>query len=385
MKIAGIISEFNPFHNGHKYIIDKIKAENDCVIAVMSGNFVQRGEPAIIEKHKRAKAALLSGVDMVIELPSPWSSSFAENFAFGAVSLLKEAKVGTIYFGSECDDIEALKAIADADFSVNIDQQNGETFAKARENAIKELLGDNYSEILKGANDNLGIEYLKASKKLSFNVKFKTIKRVFASHDSAETGSNICSASLLRENIDSSLFLAQYTPIEAFKIFLEEITNSKVYDEEKYSTAAISYLRRKDDFSSIPDISEGLDMKLKKEISAAENLNQLFELIKSKRYTLARIRRLVLSAFLDQENYWSLKTVPYINILGFSNVGEQALKLISKSSNIPLVFSGKANPPLDTEAQMLFNKECERNDVYASLLKSPYPCGLDYSEGLIKI
>ena len=385
MKIAGIISEFNPFHNGHKYIIDKIKSENDCVITIMSGNFVQRGEPAIIEKHKRAKAALLSGVDMVIELPSPWSASFAENFAFGAISLLREAQVCSIYFGSECNDIAALKKIADSELTLKIDQQNGETFAKARENAINNNLGYKYSEVLKGANDNLGIEYIKAAKKLDFNVEFKAIKRVFASHDSAETGSNICSASLLRENIDSSLFLAQYTPLEAFKLFLEEITNGRILDAEKYSNAVISYLRRKENFSNIPDVSEGLDMKLKKEISSAENLNQLLELIKSKRYTLARIRRLVLSAFLDQENYWCLKSVPYINVLGFTSIGEQALKQIAKTTDVPFVFSGKANPALDTEAEMLFNKECERNDIYASLLKSPYPCGLDFSEGLIKI
>ena len=100
MNIAGIISEFNPFHNGHKYIVDKIKNENDCLIAVMSGNYVQRGEPAIISKFVRAQAALKNGVDLVVELPSPWSASFAQNFAYGAISCLKELQIDTLYFGS---------------------------------------------------------------------------------------------------------------------------------------------------------------------------------------------------------------------------------------------------------------------------------------------
>ncbi len=385
MKIAGIISEFNPFHNGHKYIIDKIKSKNDCVIAVMSGNYVQRGEPAVIEKHVRVRAALLSGVDLVIELPSPWSSSFAENFSIGAVSVLKETNVDSIYFGSECGNIDALKTIVEKDSEIKIEQKKDETFAKARERELEKALGEKYSKILSGSNDNLGIEYIKAANKLNFNPEFKAIKRIHAKHDSKETSSSICSASLIRENIDSSLFLAQYTPIESFKLYLDEISNGRILDIEKYSNAVISHLRRQNDFSNLPDISEGLDMKLKKEIANAENLDDLMEAIKSKRYTLARIRRLILSAFLEQTDFWCLKSVPYLNILGMSSIGEIALKSIAKSATVPLYVSGKTSSKPNEDVEILFNQEAKRNDIYASLLKRPYPCGLDYTVGIIKI
>ncbi len=385
MKIAGIICEFNPFHNGHKYIIDKIREENDCLICVMSGNFVQRGEPALFPKHTRANAALSSGADLVIELPSPWSASFAENFALGAISLLKEAGINTLYFGSESGSIDKLMKIAEIDKSLKIKDSKDLTYAKLREHAIKDALGKEFSDILRGANDILGIEYIKAAKKLSANFKIKTIKRISATHDSTEASDGICSASFIRENIENPAFLREYTPPFCYKIYSDEISKGSIIDAQKYSDSAISYLRRLNDFSRLPDISEGLDMKLKKELSAARTLEELQASVKSKRYTLSRIRRIILSAFLNIDNSYCGKTVPYINILGMTKSGERALKNISKCSSLPLIFSGKSSSPLDKEVEMLFNDECTRNDIYASLLKKASPCGLDFTEGIIKL
>ena len=383
MNIAGIISEFNPFHNGHKYIVDKIKNENDCLIAVMSGNYVQRGEPAIISKFVRAQAALKNGVDLVVELPSPWSASFAQNFAYGAVSCLKELQIDTLYFGSETDSVEYLSKIADMDENLSIETSKCETYAKTRQEAIRKHLGKKYADVLMGANDNLGIEYIKASRLLGCKFDIKTVKRIGAGHDSNITDGNICSASNIRKNFNETEII-NFTPENTHDLIIDCIESGCILNKNKFSTAVISYLRRKKDFSSLPDISEGIENKLLKEIKTAKHYEELLCAVKSKRYTLARIRRLILSAFLDIDRSYVLKPVPYLNILGMTQVGEQVLKNCAKESTLPLIISSKSSKPLDNQAEVLLNKEYVRNDIFSSLLCNPLPCGTDYTNGIIK-
>ena len=205
MSAVGIIAEFNPLHTGHKRLIDYAKTLGDTIACVISGNFVQRGDVAIISKQQRAKFALLCGVDIVAELPVLWSMSTAQNFALGGVWQLYNLGCQKIVFGSECGDIDALINAADVLNSdgffekVSEKAKSGVTFAVAREQAAAELGVD--ISLLQNANDNLGIEYISAAKKLNLPIEFHCLKRLGAMHDSREIVGGFVSASLIREEL----------------------------------------------------------------------------------------------------------------------------------------------------------------------------------------
>jgi len=207
--IGGLICEFNPLHNGHKYILDKIKEECQYTVCVMSGNFVQRGDAAIIDKWNRAECALKLGADLVIELPVWNSVSTAEKFAFTGVHLLHSLGcVDKIYFGSECGDADKLKTAAkltvDSEINALIreNKNDGATFAKVRENAVKKLYGEEISGLFKESNNILGIEYIKALNKLESNIEPLTIKRYKAGHNEGIV-ENFASATKIRELIST--------------------------------------------------------------------------------------------------------------------------------------------------------------------------------------
>lgn len=387
MQICGIVAEFNPFHNGHQYIINKIKASDNCILSVMSGNYVQRGEPSQFSKFLRTKAALECGVDLVVELPSPWSSSCAQNFSYGAISILKNCGINKLYFGSEIGNIEVLRNIAQEDRHLKLSEsqlKSGKTFAQLRQSALSEILGTNCDAILKGSNNNLGIEYLKAMLDLECKFEAETISRCGTHHDSHHTSGDICSASYLRELIESDSSIDDFIPCNVSELYNEAINEGKYTDYSFYRRTAFSSLRRFENFEFLPDISEGIEMKLLKELRNANSYEELMNSVKSKRYTLARIRRLLLSAYLNLDSEWFLKEVPYINVLGFTPKGEAALKQIAEVSKVPIVVSCKPNRTLTSKAQKLLNDECLRNDLYMSLLFSPSPCGSDHTNGLIK-
>ncbi len=387
MQICGIVAEFNPFHNGHSYIINKIKDENNCVLAVMSGNYVQRGEPALFDKFTRTKAALSEGVDLVIELPSPWACSCAQNFSFGAVSLLKECKVDKIAFGSELGNSKLLTEIAKTDLDLKIDKtslKSGQTYAQIRQKLLCDLLGKECEDVLEGANNNLGIEYIKSCILQNFSPVIETIERSGATHDSLQTCDNIASATYLRKQINNGIFPISFIPESGVLLYENCINTGKFLDYKLFQKLTITQLRRINDFSKLPDISEGLDNKIKNEIRNTGTYQELLEAIKSKRYTLARIRRIILAAFLDIDSQYFLKPVPYINVLGFSKKGEIALKQIANTTSLPIIISCKASKTLDNETEILLNNECRRNDIYMSMLYTPEPCGSDYTNGIIK-
>lgn len=383
MKASGIIAEFNPFHNGHKYIIDSAKKNCDCVVTVISGNFVQRGSPAYFSKFARAKAAIENGADLVIELPSPWSASFAQNFAIGAVSILKELNVDNIVFGCENDELQKLKAIANND-NFDFNKNFNGTFATARQQAIEKSLGKEYAKLLSTPNNNLAVEYIKAANALDFKTEFSAIKRIGTEHDSDEISGNIASASKIREIFANNNDAKNFIPKNANEIYKTAIENGEYISQEKFSGTIISQLRKFNAFENLPELSEGIENRLQKAITSARDYDSLLDLIKTKRYTLARIRRLVLAAFLELDSTWLHKPVPYLNILGFSKNGESYLREISNYINAPLIFSMKANKPLDKATELLLNKECERNDVYMSLLHNALPCKSDYTYGILK-
>ena len=386
MAVTGIIAEFNPLHSGHKYIIDAVKSRGDTVICVISGNFVQRGDAAIVSKSIRAKSALLCGADIVAELPVLWSMSTAQNFALGGVWQLYNLGCEKIVFGSESGDIEALKSTADTllsdEFSALATKklESGITYAAAREQAAMELGVD--FKLLRSPNDNLGIEYIIAAKRLNLPLEFECVKRQGAAHDSREIGSGFVSASFMREKmLEGEIgYCERFMPQE-----IRTLINSKdIADIKRLENAILYSLRTKsmDELKSLPDISEGLENKLQFSARVATSLDELYNAIKTKRYTLARVRRLVLSAFLGFNNEFFMRTPPYVRVLGFNKSGEAHLrKLVSL---IPVIMRANEIKALDCDAQKVFDHECRATDIYSLCFDTPLECGGEFKMKLLK-
>ena len=379
----GIIAEFNPLHTGHCYLINEAK-KLGTVIAVISGNFVQRGDIAIAEKRIRAAAALRCGADAVLELPVSYSLSTAQNFALGGVSALYAAGCDTLMFGSECGDtaalLEAANALSGDEYKSRLAENlaTGMTFAAARERAA-----GLENSILSGPNNNLAVEYILAARSIGADFKFVTVKRVGQAHDSLEKGKFV-SASLLRQKMlcGETDFYREYIPKEAWDLFVYE----NFADIRRIETAVLSVLRLKTEkeLKSLPDISEGIENKLFSAIRLATSLDGLYNTVKVKRYTHARIRRLALSSFIGLDNSFFMKLPPYIRVLGFNKKGEEHLKKQMRSSFIPLVMRVSDIKNLSDEANRMFADECRATDLYSLALPKALPCGGEYTAKIIK-
>lgn len=382
MSTVGIIAEYNPLHKGHEYLISEAK-KLGRVVSIISGNFVQRGDTAIVSKEIRANSALISGVDLVAELPVLWSMSTAQNFAIGGVSAAVGLGCDILIFGSEIGEIEPLLKIADIltsnDFSqlLNNYLADGITFALARQKACEDLGAE--KEILNKPNNNLGIEYIVAAKKLGVSIKFKTVKRKGACHDSSKI-EEFVSSSLLREKLLSGNkeFCKEYIN----KKILETLNDDSLSDIKRIESGILSSLRMKtkEELAMLPDLSEGVENKLYSAIKLATDINSLYNTIKVKRYPLARVRRLVLSAFLGFDNAYFLKPLPYIRVLGFNKNGESILKIATRNSEIPIIT--KVNEIKDTK---VFKTESLATDIYNLSLKKPQKCGDEYTYKLITL
>ncbi|MBQ8861082.1 MAG: nucleotidyltransferase family protein [Ruminococcus sp.] len=365
MRIACVICEFNPFHNGHKYLIDRIKSEYaDCVIAIMSGNFVQRGDVAIVDKYQRAETALKNGCDLVVELPTVFALSSAEHFAKGGVAIADALNSDILCFGAEYDNIETLKAIAEAtetdDFKAKLKEHlaNGEYYPKAVYNSVANLLGNKTAEILNGANNTLAIEYIKALNKTSISPI--AIKRKGASHDSNVTFENIASATHIRNLIRENKNFNFYT-----ESIIEYFTHIN-----KLETAILYKLKTmsKNEIENLPDVSEGLHNRIFECARNSNSLEELFDSLKTKRYTLARLRRIVIYALLgitkDDMNNDSL----YIRVLGMNDKGSKLLK----NSKLPLVckFPQDYNA-LNKRAKRMLDIDLKSGEVFSLSVSDP--------------
>lgn len=387
MDVLGIIAEFNPLHNGHKYLINEAK-KHGFVVCTISGNFVQRGDTAFYEKRLRTQAALSSGADLVIELPVCYSMSTAQNFALGGVSMLSAIGCNTLMFGSECGDTDSLIKTADVLCSQNFKDtlpeflKNGTTFASARQKAAEKCGAP--KNILNGANNNLAIEYIIAARNIGAKMNFKTVKRLGAMHDSSKLNEEFASASALREKIKTDGFecCKKHFPKETHALF----ENTEYSDIYRLETAILSSLRAKSktEFSALPDLSEGVENKLYSQIKTATSLDNLYESLKVKRYTLARIRRLVLSAFLGVDNRLFLKTPPYMRVLGFNKNGEEILRQNKANSQIPVILRVNEIENLGDDAKYMFETENRATDLYALSFKNPLSCGIEYNSKLLK-
>ena len=349
MQISGIISEYNPFHNGHKYQIEQTKLNGAThIVAVMSSNIVQRGDISIIDKHKRALCAVNSGVDLVIELPVPYSCSSAEIFAKSGVDILnKIGVVDKISFGSEIGDIELLKkcALASLDISENENVSKLISEGISYPSAISQIIAENYDEsianIFNEPNNTLGIEYIKALITSKSSIKPITIKRKSVAHDSFNANDNFASASMIRNNVVSNSKFENFLPEktnEILKVCTENGEVSNIKNIEKVILFKIATMT-KQEFANITDISGGLDDRL---ISIAKSSNTLEEFLanaKTKCYTLARIRRVIMHTVLGIKKSDLLIPPQYARILAFNEKGREILAQMKVKSQIPFSTS----------------------------------------------
>ena len=334
--IYGLVSEFNPFHNGHKWLIDKVKTENDTFVTVMSSSFVQRGDISIISKMDRTFASLKNGVDLVLELPSVYSLSSAEDFGKSSIEILKATNIiDKVVFGSECGDIDLLKkgisALKDENVQslIKENMDKGVTYPKAIHNSISELYSDDIANLFDGANNILGMEYLKSLE--NSNITAITFSRKGAGHNDEFSSGDFASGSFIRENYSNrELYTPEYPITDTAKI--ENIEKIILY---KLSSMTENELR------NIPDVHEGFENRIIKAVQNTNNFNELCEKLKTKRYTMSRIRRIICRAILGIDNSVKEISVPYIRVLGFTEKGSKLLKEIKENGTLPLITNVK--------------------------------------------
>lgn len=404
-KILAIVAEYNPFHNGHLYHLQKSKKElnPDYSICVMSGNFCERGDTSIIDKWSKAEAALKCGFDLVIELPVLYSTSSAENFAEGALKILDAFGNNVILsFGSECGDLSILNNIANIlcdepkEFTTILTHElsKGLSYPKARENALLLYLNDvrKYANVLSNPNNILGIEYLKAIKRLKSKVTPYTIKRIDAGYNSLKVKDRLASATAIRNLLKNNEDVKKLMPAPAYNILLDNINHGKMVSDISAFEKEIIYTLRKmslEEIANLQDVTEGLENSIKQAANSCNNLEDLINSIKSKRYTRSRIQRILIYSILNitkkdiQDSY---KVKPYIRVLGVSQKGKTLLSEISNyRAKYPVVTSVKKF--MDSNNNKILKNMIEKDILASNIYTLGYEydskSNLDYTKKLI--
>ncbi|MBR3767894.1 MAG: nucleotidyltransferase family protein [Clostridia bacterium] len=357
MNAAFIACEYNPFHNGHLHHIKMTKEHGaDAVICIMSGNFVQRGDIAICEKHQRAKAALMSGADLVIELPLKYAVSTASLFADGFIKTAHATGlVGYISFGAN-NSIDELKNLKDAVNSSEtqkfIQSSNKDiSYPVALSNYLSEHFGEEYSEMLKDANNTLAIEYLRARDEFFPEVSVFSVLRKGVAHDSVITTDRFASASAIRDIIyredaeytEKALCSCEkFLPTEAFSCYRDAYSSGQFpTSKETFEKVCISRLLSLDNeyFLNINNVTAGIENRITDAIKNSSSLNEICNIIKTKRYTLSRIRQILLSAVLGITRDDINNDISYIRILGFNEKGREVLHEMKRTAKLPVIMN----------------------------------------------
>ncbi len=380
-RVIGVVAEYNPFHNGHYYHLQATKEITgaEYCVAVISGNFTQRGDTSIVNKWAKAYMAICGGADLVIELPTVYSISSAENFASGAVKILDNLKVvDAISFGAEANDLATLNNIANVLYEepkayTNIlshELKKGISYPAARENALMMYLNDikRYANTLSSPNNILAIEYLKALKIQKSKLEPIMIRRKKVYYNDNKIVDDFASATAIRKLLQGGEYanLRKVIPRSSYTIIGQESRKGgMVLSLAKYEKEIIYALRKMtvEEIADLPDVSEGLQFAIKNAANEANNLKDLISNIKSKRYTQTRIQRILLYALLGidkklMEN--SRKVVPYVRVLGFTQKGKSLLSEISRR-----------NPKLNiiTSLKKYMNQNQNKNKVLAEMLE----------------
>ncbi len=374
MSVIGIVCEYNPFHKGHAYQLSEARrfAPGSTVVCVQSGDFVQRGEAALFTKYARAEAACRCGVDLVIELPLPWSISSAENFAAGAVALLASCGADAISFGSESGDAEALERLsrflADEQSLENIravmKRDPSLSFAAAREQAARNALGA-AADLLRSPNDNLAVEYLRAAVRQGLSFRSLPVRRAGAAHDSREAAAYL-SASLLREKLRAGEDVRSELPEGAAAVFSRELREGRAsLDRSMTETAILSRLRMlpEEVFADLPDAGDGVGNRLFDAVHRAGDLEEILALTRTKRLAEARIRRMVMAACLGVRARQSASQPPYARVLACSEQG-RALLHEKREAPIPFLIKPASVRMLDEYAQEIFRLGSDAHDFF---------------------
>lgn len=375
MNVVGITAEYNPFHLGHAYQLRRVREllGDDCaVVCALSGDFVQRGEPAIFDKFVRAEAACRCGADLVVELPLPWSLASAEGFARGAVRLLDALGCTHLSFGCESDDIDALQALADllgeCDFQERVKKElraDGRlSYAAARQRAAAAACGDR-ARLMETPNNILALEYLKAIRELGSSMIPLGVLRVGSAHD-REDGA--CpSASVLRRWLYEGRNVAELLPPEAAAVYaLAEAEGRGLLRADALETAMLSRLRSctEESLTLLPDAGDGLSQRLFRAVREEPTLRLAAERAKTRRYAMARIRRLLCAACLGLRKGMDAGSPGYARVLAFSARGRALLKSLRASDQIALLTKPAAVKKLDEPSHAIFLLGAEAHDLY---------------------
>lgn len=391
MSVIGIVCEFNPFHKGHKYLIDSVKKSGDTVVCVMSGNFVQRGEPALFPKETRVKSALMNGADIVLELPFVYATASAEIFAYNAVKILECFGCDILAFGTESASVEelnnAVEILNSNDFNDKIKKHltDGVSYPSARQRAFDEY---NVDFDISTPNNILALEYLKAIKKLNSKIKVIPVTRIGAGYNETKSVNGIASATHIRQLINNKEDFSEYVPENAINLYEEEIQKGNYISTEKYNIASLALLRSNlnDDISSIANMAEGLENRIKTAIKESTSLNEIYDKAKTKRFTHSRIRRAVLSLTfgIDEKD---LKIVPpYCRLLGFNSASAEIMGNLAKNSRIPFVVSYSDILSLNSaDAEKIFNIENKAGDLYSLIMQNSRKCSKEMTFSPIKM
>ncbi len=347
MNVVGIVAEYNPFHNGHLYHLreSKIKASADCAVAVMSGNFTQRGDPALLDKWTRACLAVKNGVDLVVELPFVFACNNAEYFAYGAISLLDGLGAVThLSFGSEHNELSdlihtaGLLAFETPEFkeALHLHLSKGVSFPKARHDALCDCGHIIDADILRTPNNILAVEYLKQLVVQKSIIRPISITRKGPGYHDLQLSDNMASASAIREGLISErgfdLFRAA-VPLETQKA-LSDLSMSDIITFEDFFPLLLYRIRTtsKERLAEIMSSGEGLENRLKQAVKKARTSKDIIKGIKSRRYTETRIKRLLIHTLIGlyRDDFYKIMDsgIIYARVLAFSDIGAEFLRLI---------------------------------------------------------
>lgn len=405
--VLAVISEYNPFHNGHlKHLTNSKQLTNaDFCIAVISGNFVQRGDASIVDKWTKAEMALRAGFDIVLELPTIYAISSAENFAEGAIKMLNSLGiVDFLSFGSELGEIAPLNDLAnllykepkELSFLIQQHLKSGISYPQAREIALMQFLGENtkYKQALNNPNNILGIEYLKALKKYKSPIKPVTIKREYSDHNSTTIKKGIASSTAIRTMLQKKKNIHTVVPFETYELLEQQMQEGKMITSLAVFEKEIIYTLRRmtlPEIANLPDVSEGLENKIKMAANHYNNLTDLINNIKSKRFTSTRIQRILLYALLNisqKDMNISRKITPYVRVLGFNKHGKKIISAIAKQNpKTHVIISVKKFMENNTDNHLknMITKDIFATNVYTLGYQNEPIANLDYTHKVIEI
>lgn len=363
MKIIGVIAEYNPFHLGHLYQLKKIKEKEpeSLIIAIISTNFTQRGEISLLNKWDKTKICLECGIDLVIELPTLYAIQGADMFAYGALKILSGLHIDTLVFGSESDNIDELIKLANTQINdkrydelVKKYLDEGINYPTATSKALYELTNVKIDK----PNDLLGLSYIKEIISNKYPITPISIKRTNDYHGK-DTDNDIISANLIRSLIKEGKDISKYVPSSTLNYLNRKISLDDALGYLKYNI-----LNNKEHLNEFLMVDEGIENRIVKEITNANNWKELVMSIKTKRYTYNKINRMLIAILLNIKKNDNTKDV-YIRILGFNNNGRSYLNKIKKTIDIPVYSNYKFNK------SNVFDLEYKSTFIYSLITNNP--------------